>query len=948
MLIVAVASIEIGLAFAVGIGVGISLRDDRWSRIWVAAAPIVLYLIWSVWARQYEQDTIDPVAAVRAIASIPASLSIALGALLGLTDPSAGASPNKLGSLFEARLVAVLAAVLFVRRIARGAISNEAWILIATLAAFWLLVTIGARPPDQSRFVFTSATLVLLVCAALLDGKRFRGWRFAVVWVFVALALPTNLSKLAEGREYLVDDARATRAEYAIFDLVGDQVDPDVQPSGDARVSHYTVVPFTGLTAGQYLPAADRFGRLGFSVHELAEQNKATRAGADAGLIGALELAVAPGSPPAAGTSCQRLAGTPEAPALTTLAAGSTLLRATGQDPVRIGLSRFSDLPGGVPMGRLGRGWSTLEIPVDRPSRPIRGVCTPAVPSRSAPCPIRVRVPMDDDREALRLTPGLERALLIGVFAWVAVIVLASWWGLTFVKDDWAFLLERRGSFGTAIGEPYNEHIVVGLSVIYRGLVAVAGLNPVPFRILLTTAFLASGLLVFIYVRRRVGVALGLLATAITLAMGMGSAYQDLLWPVQIGLMVSFGCGLAALILLEREQPRTDIAAAVLLVLATLTYTVGLAFLAGAAVSVVLSERSKSRAWIVAPAAIMFLAWWIAWGSSSDSAITASNVLSAPVYVFDGFAVSFAGLLGMDNPQNGPIIPAIEWGRVIAAVAGVAALIRIAQMRRLPRSFFVILAAAVAYWVIVACFETPEREPATSRMVFAGGVFVLLLASELLAGVRIRRVTAFILIGLGVAALASNADHFGHASNRFARAADREEGGLTAIELAREHVSPGFALTRPMIGTGFAPVSAGPYLDAVDDYGNSPALTEAQLARASQAAKTAADRTFRAAYGIHLEPRSAPTAACRRLEATGNPATVEVPPEGLEITAARGGEFAGVRVGIARFARGFSITVGRVPAGETAVLAIPADDAARPWRVELTPAPARVCVPVDS
>ena len=43
-----------------------------------------------------------------------------------------------------------------------------------------------------------------------------------------------------------------------------------------------------------------------------------------------------------------------------------------------------------------------------------------------------------------------------------------------------------------------------------------------------------------------------------------------------------------------------------------------------------------------------------------------------------------------------------------AAVAGVAAVMRLAYLRRLAPSLAAILTTALAYWVLLGCFETPE------------------------------------------------------------------------------------------------------------------------------------------------------------------------------------------------------------------------------------------------
>jgi hypothetical protein len=365
LLLLAVGSIELGLAFVAGIGVGILLRPDRWRRIWVAAVPIVAYVIWTAWASQFEQQSLDLVAMVRAIVSIPSSLSVTVASLTGLVDPNGPLGPEKLGSTFEARLIAVLLAVVVVRRLARGSVNPETWVTLTVLLAFWAFVAIGVRPTDQSRYVFPEALLLLLVLATMFAGARVsRGW-LAVVWVFVALALPTNLAFLADGREAQVEDAIASRSEYAMFELARANADPDYLATNDGRVAEAWEVPFTSLTASQYLSAADRYGGIGYSLAEVEELDPQPRLGADATLVGVLGLKLVGAAGPSDRSDCAQATGTSATPDHVEVPVGGALVRATGPRSAALALERFSGSPDGVPIGRTRGDWRLLEIPPD-------------------------------------------------------------------------------------------------------------------------------------------------------------------------------------------------------------------------------------------------------------------------------------------------------------------------------------------------------------------------------------------------------------------------------------------------------------------------------------------------------------------------------------------------------------------------------------------------------
>ena len=84
---------------------------------------------------------------------------------------------------------------------------------------------------------------------------------------------------------------------------------------------------------------------------------------------------------------------------------------------------------------------------------------------------------------------------------------------LTFWRDEWGFLLHRRAwSLGTFL-DPAVEHLVAIPILIYKLLLGVFGMaSPAPFQLVAVVTFLASVVLLFIYVRARLGAWLALAA----------------------------------------------------------------------------------------------------------------------------------------------------------------------------------------------------------------------------------------------------------------------------------------------------------------------------------------------------------------------------------------------------------------------------------------------------
>jgi hypothetical protein len=200
--------------------------------------------------------------------------------------------------------------------------------------------------------------------------------------------------------------------------------------------------------------------------------------------------------------------------------------------------------------------------------------------------------------EALARDPRLPTALAAVAIAASAILLLAWLSELTFWRDEWAFLLHRRGFDADVFLEPHYEHFVAGAVAVYKALQASFGMgSPLPFQVVFVATFAGSVALLFVYVRRRVGAWLAL--AAILPVLVLGSSSEDLLWPFQLGFTLGMCLGLGALLALERGDRRGDVVACVLLALALTPSSLGVAFVPAAIVQVAWDRDRWRRAWIV-------------------------------------------------------------------------------------------------------------------------------------------------------------------------------------------------------------------------------------------------------------------------------------------------------------------------------------------------------------
>lgn len=538
--------------------------------------------------------------------------------------------------------------------------------------------------------------------------------------------------------------------------------------------------------------------------------------------------------------------------------------------------------------------------------------------------------------------------ILVALFVAAAVLLLYAGRYLSFFYDEWAFILDRRGgSLGTFL-DPHNGHLALFPVIVYKILFATVGLRHyTPYRVAGVAMHLLCCFFLFKLVERRLGPWLALIPTALLLF--MGTAWQDLLWPFQIGFFTSVAGGLGALLALERPDRRGDVPAAAFLVWSLSGSDVGLAFLVAAAVALIVQGGPWRRGWVVVVPAALFGLWYLGWGTSEP--ITSSGVLGAPQYVADAAAGAAAGIAGLSSTWGPPL-----------AVGGLVGLIAVSRRRTISPLAAAAVAGALTFWILAAVVRTTFADPTASRYVYIGAVFVWLVAADLLPGAAPSRALLAVIAIAVVGALVSNLGALRAGERGLRTADDSARASFTAVEMASRLVWPGFVpspIDAPV-------VAAGPYLAAVRDLG-SPAFTVAGLERAPESVRAAGDSALIPAEGFGLLPaephvtgshlldveahgggRIVAMGTCQELRPTAPLATIDVRvPVGsaLRMHADPSGA---AQIYLRRFASAFPARRFAVlSAGTSGVLRFPVDRApALPWQVQVNATgPVELCQP---
>jgi hypothetical protein len=522
--------------------------------------------------------------------------------------------------------------------------------------------------------------------------------------------------------------------------------------------------------------------------------------------------------------------------------------------------------------------------------------------------------------------------------------------GTTFWFDEWNWITGRRGNDAGAFLDSYNGHFSLIPVAIYRLLFATAGLSHYgPYRVVLIAADLVSALLVFVYAKRRVGDLLGLLAAALVLFLGPG--WQDILWPFQVAWLISLAAGVGALLMLDRRTRGGDVLACICLGISLASSGLGVVVALGLVVDVAVGRRRWRDAWIVVIPLALYAVWWIAYQVSTRS--SALHLL--PAFVANEVAVSVGAVTGLaGNTGFGGKGGLLTWGRPFALVVLLLVAWRLFYLKRVPTRVLSLATMLGAFWVLTAWTRAwlSGSQAWASRYLYVDALLLVLLASELAAGIAIsRNVRVSIAVVLGLAVV-GNLNALRQEAEVVRTFGEATRADLGALQIGRSLEKPDY-VAQYMPGYPFVQVSARDYFAAAKSLG-SPAATPQQILAEANPARQDADLELIRIHQIALRSEAAgatlggrpvvkQAAGAVRTQgscvfltrgSSAKSAFVEViiPASGVIMTADGGP----ATVGIRRFAD-ISHPLGTLTSSAPASVKIAPDGATQPWLLTVTP-----------
>jgi len=248
-------------------------------------------------------------------------------------------------------------------------------------------------------------------------------------------------------------------------------------------------------------------------------------------------------------------------------------------------------------------------------------------------------------------------ALVGGTLLGLLVIGQRLW----FASDEWNIMTEYPS--GNLL-VPFNGHLSAVPVALYQLLFHSTGVvDHLPYRVLGIAAIGLLAAAVAVYVRSRIGAWTALLVVAGVLWNSFGST--NLLFP----FLLNFSLPMAMLVviwwLLDREDQRSDIGAAVALALALACSGLGLVALVAVAAELAVA-RIPWRRWLVilAPGTVLWFLWWITHGESGTTSTDVPRVAAYAARMLLGGTTAIAGGWG---PGGGILLLALA-GLVVVSL----------------------------------------------------------------------------------------------------------------------------------------------------------------------------------------------------------------------------------------------------------------------------------------
>lgn len=399
---------------------------------------------------------------------------------------------------------------------------------------------------------------------------------------------------------------------------------------------------------------------------------------------------------------------------------------------------------------------------------------------------------------------------------------------LDFFYDEWSFLDTARGWTLRSYFEPHNEHWSTVPRIIYKVLLHLNGAHSyLPFMAVVLLMHVSAAFLLFMIIRKRSGDLLALISGTILLFLGRG--WEDIFWAFQIGFVGSVVFGLLAFYLLD-QQPAVGRARAAAgsaaLLLGLMSSGIGLFFLIAVGVYLVLDRDRRGLLWTLIVPAVAYVWWYLTFGrqaTAQDHSVLSLKMLRGLVgYDPAGIGSAAAGTFSLSS----------LWAPIGFAGLTVAVVL-VWYRKRLDCGLLIPAAVGIVLQFTLTGLvrsQYGDGQAASSRYIYIGAVFVLLILTEALRDARWRGVWRAVVPITAVAVVLSGSRVLLQQEHARAAMMSPQKYELEIAWLLRD--APDLKRSASIDGFLLPGVTASAYYALRDHYGSPlPSITVAKLAR---------------------------------------------------------------------------------------------------------------------
>ena len=417
------------------------------------------------------------------------------------------------------------------------------------------------------------------------------------------------------------------------------------------------------------------------------------------------------------------------------------------------------------------------------------------------------------------------------VLIWVALCFIAIFkfasisQSRTFQYDEWNFVMNRWQFNPDTFLQPHNSHLSLVPATIFWTLFHLVGLNH--YGLYQVVGYLSHILVASVFVvlvASRLGKIPALALGSAILFLGAGA--ENILWPFQIGAMLSLAGYLLASYFLESTINKNQLLAMLALMLSLGSAGLGVAAVAAVAIEILISQRVRKSWWVVVAPTAIWLIWYSQYGISD---IRSDNFSVALRYVNESFASSLSGIFGLS----------IGWG-FIFEILFVSTIIYFTFFKKIVTPRLVgLLTMLFVNWCFTALSRAQNWVPQSSRYLYISIPIIFLICVELSKSLPRPQLNVAVII-ISIWSITAGWAHIESHASWLRDWSSNVRAELSVLESRRHFVDRDYQpdpIRAPDIETG-------KYFAAMRALKSSPALAAAKLRTSSAATRTEVDRVL--------------------------------------------------------------------------------------------------------